>query len=106
MPNSSLPANFWNLSHEPDQTVQALQAWPDYAAQPPRDGAADPQPRDTTRHGAEPARGGLLRATRLGGIADIRSQPGIAAGPRLSGHPRHLFQGAGRRLAQGHRPRP
>src|SRR6195256_4811755 len=54
--------------HEPDQTVRALQAWPDYAAQPPRDGAIDPQPRDTARHGAEPAGGGLLRATRLGGM--------------------------------------
>src|ERR1700712_2142607 len=106
MPNSSLPANFWNLSHEPDQTVQALQAWPDYAAQPPRDGAADPQPRDTARHGAEPAGGGLLWATRLGRLADHRSQPDFAAGPRLPGHARHLFERTSRRLAQGHGPRP
>src|SRR6185369_11765870 len=81
--------------HEPDQTVRALQAWPDYIAEPPRDGAAHPQPRGPSRHGAEPAGDRLLRPARLRRAADHRSKPGLAAGPGLSGYARYLFEGAG-----------
>ena len=88
-----------------DQIVRALQAWPDHACQSPRDGAADPQPRGSSRHGAEPAGDRVLRPARLGGPAGDRSKPGLAAGPGLSGHARHLFEGTGRGLAQGDRPR-
>src|SRR5258705_13710902 len=91
--------------HEPDPTVRALQAWPDHLAEPPRDGAADPQPRGAARHGAEPAGDRLLRAARLRRPPDHRSQSSLAAGPGLSGYARHLFEGAGRKLAQGHGPR-
>ena len=61
--------------------------------------------RAVLRHGAEPAGGRILRAARFRGTADHRSEPGLAAGPGLSGHARHLFEGAGRGLAQGDRPR-
>ena len=87
------------------QTSRALQARPDHAAEPPGDGAADAQPRDAARHGAEPACGRLLRPARLRRPARHRGEPGVAAGPGLSGHARHLFEGAGRGLAQGHRAR-
>ena len=85
-----------------DQTVRALQARPDHAAEPPGDGAADPQPRGAARHGAEPARGGLLRPARFRRPPDQRGEPGLAAGPGLPGHARHLFKGAGRGLEQGY----
>src|SRR6478609_4671665 len=93
--------SIWKSRHEPDQTLRALQAWPDHAAQPPRDGAADPQPRGAARHGAEPIGGRLLRAARLRGTAYYGGKSGLAAGPGLSGHARHLFEGTGRGLAQG-----
>ena len=91
--------------YEPVQTLRALQARPDHPAEPPGDGAPDAQPRGAARHGAEPARDRVLRPARLGRTADHRSEPGFAAGPGLSGHARHLFEGTGRGLAQGHRPR-
>ena len=69
-----------------------------------RDGAADAQPRGR-RHGAESVGGGILRPARLRGPVDHRGEPGLAAGPGLSGHARHLLEGAGRRLAQGDRSR-
>ena len=52
-----------------------------------------------------PLGGRLLRAARLRRTADHRGKPGFAAGPGLSGHARHLLEGTGRRLAQGHGPR-
>ena len=61
--------------HDPEipmttlQTSRAFQARPDHACQPPGDGAADAQPRDAARHGAEPARDRLLRPARLRGPA-------------------------------------
>src|SRR5882757_8399465 len=93
MPNSLLSFIFGNPLHEPDQTLRAFQAWPDHAAESPGDGAAHPQPRGPARHGAEPTRGRLLRPARVGRPVDHRSQPGLAAGPGLPGHTRHLFEG-------------
>ncbi len=40
------------------------------------------------------------------GLLVSEATPGFAARPGLSGYARHLFQGAGRRLAQGDGPRP
>src|SRR6185369_4271552 len=65
MPNCPLSSSTGHPRHEPDQTIRALQAWPDHASEPPRDGAAAPQPRGTARHGAEPAGDRLLWAARL-----------------------------------------
>ena len=84
---------------------EVLQARPDHAAEPPGDGAAHAQPRGAAWHGAEPAGGRLLRPARVRRTSRHRGEPGIAAGPGLPGHARHLFEGAGRGLAQGHRPR-
>src|SRR6266576_2894537 len=101
MPTSIPPAIFPESGNEQaDKTPRALQTRPDHAAQSPDDGAADPQPRGR-RPGAEPAGDRVLRAARLRGTARLRSEPGFAAGPGLSGHPRHLFEGTSRRLAQG-----
>src|SRR4051794_664467 len=71
MPKSPLSVISPEQQHEPAaQTVRTLQAWRDHAAEPPGDGALDPQPRGAARHGAEPAGSGLLRPARLGWIAD------------------------------------
>ena len=86
------------------QTPRALQAWADHPAKSPRDGAADAQP-GGRRPGAGPAGGRILRAARLRRPFDHRGEPDLAAGPGLSGHARHLFEGTGRRLAQGDGPR-
>ena len=61
--------------------------------------------RAVRRPGAEPAGDRILRPARLRRAAGHRSQPGLAAGPGLSGHARHLLQRTGRGLAQGHRSR-
>ena len=107
MPNSIPHLQFSGSAknEHADQTVRALQAWPDHASQSPRDGAADPQPRDAAGHGAQSAGDRILRPARLRRTAGERGNPGFAAGPGLSGHARHLFQGTGRGLAQGDRPR-
>src|ERR1700688_1164644 len=78
-----------------DKNVRALQAWPDDASQSPGDGALDPQP-GGGGPGAEPAGNRILRAARLRGTFDHRGKPDLAAGPGLSGHPRHFFEATGR----------
>ena len=89
----------------PTKLFEPYKLGPAHPAQSPCHGALDPQPRDPARHGAEPAGDRILRPARLGGPAGDRSEPGLAAGPGLSGHARHLFERTGRGLAQGDRPR-
>jgi N-ethylmaleimide reductase len=87
------------------QTSRALQARRAHAAQSICHGAPHPQPRGGGP-GVRSISSRVLRPARFRGAIDHRGEPGLATGPGIPRHPRHLQQGTGRRLAQGRRSRP
>ena len=87
MPNCPHHPSFRKFLHEPDQTVRALQAWRNHAAQSPCHGAFNPQLcRPAWCRANSP-----LRPARLGRSSHYRGQP-IRSRAKVSGHARHLFQ--------------
>ena len=91
---------------QPSKLFEPYHAWPADAAQPLCDGAADAQSRRSSRHGAEPVGSAIITGSApSAGLLISEASQVSQQGQGYQDTPGHLFEGAGRGLAQGDRPR-